>query len=97
MDKQISHNISETCKKLGIDYKSCNPNYVEYYTDAQELGQIYRDLKEAAAKLKEIAEKHNIDNIGKFLDQEVEMIERIDHNIIRLAHRLNEGNKNEDK
>lgn len=97
MDKQISHNIAEACKKLGIDYKSCNPNYVEYYTDAQELGQIYRDLKEIAAKLKDLSEKHNIDEIGKFLDREVELIERIDHDLIKLAHRLNEEKKKEEK
>ena len=96
MDKAISHGIVETCKKLGIPYKSSNPNYVEYCTDAQELGQIYRDLKEIAAKLKELAEKHNIDEIGKFLDREVELIERIDHDLIKLAHRLNQE-KNENK
>lgn len=94
MDKQISHNIVETCKKLGINYKSCNANYVEYYTDAQELAQIYRDLKESAAKLKEIAEKHNIDNIGKFLDDEVNYLEQIDHDIIKLAHQINKEIKN---
>lgn len=88
MDKQISNNIVESCKKLGIEYHSINPNYVEFISDAQQLGQIYRDLKEIASKLQTISERHEIDNIGKFLQKEIKSIEIIDHDLIKLATKL---------
>jgi len=89
MDKIISHNIVETCKKLGIPYKSCNVNYIEYYSDAQELGQIYKDLLEITGKLQEISERHHIKGWDKLLKKDIKLILYIEHDLVKLAHKLN--------
>jgi len=93
MDKQISHNVSETCKKLGITYKSCNPNYTEFTTDAQELVQIYVDLQTIEDKLNRIEERHAIDGLATILTKAIIDLGRIDHEIIRLARQLKENVK----
>ena len=86
MDKNISHLVSESCKKNGIEYKSINPNYVIFTNDAQQLVQLYKDLQQIAAKLVEISEKHNIPE----LKIDIFQLNSIDHDLIRLAQKLKE-------
>jgi len=93
MDKQISHNVSETCKKLGIPYKSCNPNYVEFTNDAQELVQIDEDLKTIVDKLNMLEERHKIDGLAEPLEKAIIELGKIDHEILRLSRRIKENDK----
>lgn len=90
MDKNISHQITESCKKLGINYKSCNPNYVEFNNDAQLLVQLYKDLFEIADKLDEISLRHDIPGLKEMIRLEIEKINDIDHDLIRLAQKIKE-------
>jgi hypothetical protein len=92
MDKNISNNIVETCKKLGIVYKSCNPNYTEFETDAQELVQIYKDLQTIEDKLARIEEKHKVDGLADIITRFIVELGTIDHEIIRLAEKIKNGN-----
>lgn len=89
MDKNISHIVSESCKKCGIDYKSINPNYVYFTSDAQLLVQLYKDLQQIAGKLEEISERHDVPGL------KVDIIEltTIDHDLIRLAQKIREEEK----
>jgi hypothetical protein len=90
MDKQISHLISESCKKCGIDYKSINPNYITFTNDAQQLVQLYKDLIQIAGKLGEIAQRHNICGLGVALEKAILKINELDHDLIRLATKIRE-------
>ena len=93
MDKIISHNIIESCKKLGIPYHSCNPNYLEFSNDAQLLGQLYKDLIEIAGKLKEISERHHINGWDKLLRKDIKLILNTEHDLVKLAKKLKEKNE----
>ncbi len=88
MDKNISHIIAESCKKCGIDYKSINPNYVAFTNDAQLLVQLYRDLMEIALDLDEIANRHDIPKLKEMIKFDIDQIESIDHDLIRMAQTL---------
>jgi len=93
MDKNISHIIDESCKKCGIDYKSCNPNYVVFTNDAQKLVQLYKDLIDIAGQLGEIAQRHNICGLNLELEKAIVQINSIDHDLIRLATQIREEEK----
>jgi len=92
MDKRISLTIVEVCKKLGIEYSSCNPNYLSMINDAKRLGEIYRDLKIISGDLTAIAERHNIEGLKDLLLDDATTIEKIDHEIIKIAKKLKEEN-----
>lgn len=89
MDKQISHLIIESCKKCGIDYKSCNPNFINFTNDAQKLVQLYKDLQQIASKLEEISERHIVPS----LKLDIVELTTIDHDLIRLAMKIKEEEK----
>ena len=89
MDKNISHIIDESCKKCGIDYKSCNPNYVVFTNDAQKLVQLYKDLIDIAGQLVEISERHDIPE----LKIDIFNLNCIDHDLIRLAEKIRKEEK----
>lgn len=88
MSHNISLTIEEVCKKLGIDYKS--PYITEYTKDAVRMSQIIRELKESLGDLQTIAEKHKIDGIGQMLLREISILDRCDHELIKLAHKIKE-------
>lgn len=96
-DKRISHSIVEACKRIGIDYASINPNYTNFYSDAKQLGKIYRDLKILAGELEEICERHKIDKLSKLLHDDILKIERVEHDLVKVAHKLQKEEKNERK
>jgi len=93
MDKNISHLITESCKKCGIDYKSVNPNFINFTNDAQQLVQLYKDLQQIAGKLIEISERHNIPALKEMIKFDVDQINAIDHDLIRLANKIKEEEK----
>ena len=88
MDKRISLTITEVCQKLGIEYSSCNPSYLEMVNDAKRLGEIILDLKIMSGDLIAIAERHDIDGLKKILTKEALEISKIDHDLIKLATRI---------
>lgn len=94
MDKNISHNISETCKKHGIVYKSVNPNYIEFTTDAQQLVQLYKDIQQIVYKLDEISLRHNIPELKEMIKFDIDKLNDIDHDLIRLSSKLIEEESN---
>jgi len=92
MDKQISHNVVRACKKLEIDYQSINPNYNTFYNDAQQLVQLYRDLKEISAQLQEISERHNLNGLDRLLKDDIEDLGKIAHDLVKLATKFKDEN-----
>jgi hypothetical protein len=93
-DKRISLTINEVCRKLGIDYQSINPNYVQLLNDAKRLGEIFRELKIIAGDLEAIADRNQVEDLKKFLHRDALKIEKIDHDLISLAKRMQDGNIN---
>lgn len=92
MDKRISLTITEVCSKLGIDYQSCNPQAITMINDAKRLGEIFIDLKVMAGDLEAIADRHQIDGLKKIIHKEALNLEKIDHDISKLAQRLKKEN-----
>jgi hypothetical protein len=90
--ERISLTIGEVCAKLGIDYCTVNPHYLEMINDAKRLGEIFRDLKIIAGDLEAIAERHQIDGLKDIIHQDALDLETIDHDIIRLAKKIKEKN-----
>jgi hypothetical protein len=90
--KRISITIAEICQKLGIDYSSVNPHYIQMIDDAKRLGEIFRDLKIIAGDLEAIAERHQVDGLKDIIHQDALDLETIDHDIIRLAKKIKEEN-----
>jgi len=94
MDKRISLTISEICQKLGITYESINPNYRQMINDAKRLGEIFRDLKIIAGDLEGIAERNNIKELKNIIHKEASAIEKIDHDIVKIAQKIKNQNVN---
>lgn len=94
-DKRISHIITEACKREGIAYTSINPNYTQFYSDAIKVGEIYRDLKILEGDLEEICERHNINELSKLLHDDILEIEKVEHDLVRVAHKLQKEKNNE--
>jgi hypothetical protein len=88
--ERISLTIGEVCAKLGIDYCTVNPHYLEMINDAKRLGEIYRDLKIIVGDLEAIADRHKIDGLKNIIHKEVLEIDKIDHDLIKLANKLKE-------
>ena len=85
----ISAIIESICKKQGINYKSANPHYTNLTKDAEELGNVYRDLKIILGKLQEIEDRHNVNpQIIDTLEKVIKEIDEADHIIIRVAKEL---------
>ncbi|MFH0806088.1 MAG: hypothetical protein V1901_04385 [Patescibacteria group bacterium] len=86
-DKNISLRILTICRKLGIDYNSPSIN-ANFINDAGRLGDIYIDLKSIAAEILEISERHNLEGLGQLLLDDIEILEKIDHDILKVARKL---------
>lgn len=93
MDKNISNLVVESCKKCGIQYSSINPNYVTFTTDAQLLVQLYKDLKQIIDKLDDISSRHDIPELKEMIKFDIDQIEAIDHDLIRLSTKIREKEK----
>ena len=98
MDKNISHIVTESCKKCGIEYKSVNPNYVEFTNDAQQLVQLYKDIQQIVYKLDEISLRHNIPALKEMIKFDIDQLNAIDHDLVRMSSKIIEAeNSNENK
>jgi hypothetical protein len=86
--ERISLIIGEVCAKVGLDYCTSNPHVLEMINDAKRLGTIFRDLKIIAGDLEAIADRHEIDGLKDIIHKEALDIEKIDHDIIRLAQKI---------
>jgi hypothetical protein len=93
MDKRISLTIMEVCQKLGIEYSSCNPKHAQMINDAKRLGEIFRDLKIIVGDLDAIADRNNVDGLKFLIHKDALQIEKIDHEIIKIAKQLMENNE----
>jgi len=90
--ERISLTIMEVCQKYGIDFDSCNPHCGQMINDAKRLGEIYRDLKIIAGDLEAIAERHQIDGLKNLIHKDALEIDKIDHELIRIANKIQEKN-----
>lgn len=86
--ERISITIGEICAKLGIDYCTVNPHYLQMINDAKRLGEIIRDLKIIAGDLEAIADRHDIDGLKNLIHEDALQIEKIDHEIVKLAKQI---------
>jgi hypothetical protein len=90
--ERISLTIGEICTKLGINYCSINPHYLEMINDAKRLGEIIINLKIIAGDPEAIADRHQIDGLKNLIHEDALKIEEIDHEIIRIAKQIKEEN-----
>jgi hypothetical protein len=90
MDKNISHLITEACRKNNIYYRSCNPNYITFSSDAQLLVQLYKDMLDIVDKLTGISDRHEIPELKKLISFDIDRINEIDHDLIRLSRKIRE-------
>jgi len=89
MDKRISLTITEVCQKLGIDYSSINPNYLQMINDAKRLGEIIFEINCLVGDLDAIFIRHNIDlNFKQTLQKDLELLHNIDHDLIKLSKKV---------
>jgi hypothetical protein len=89
-DKIISHIIVETCKREGINYKSCNSNY-DYdslINDVPKMAKVYLQLKEIIGILIEIEDRHNLNGIREKFEKVIEELNDADHLLIKLAREI---------
>jgi len=86
--KRISLTISEVCQSLGISYKSDNPAYVAMLNDARRLCSIMRELRIIAGDLEAISDRQGIKELKTFLHREAISIDKIDHDLVRMARQL---------
>ena len=84
--KNLSYLIEEICKQKGVEYHS--PNCTKIIGDACRLADIYIELKQIIGELKELEISYEIKGIGKLLEDDIEALDKIDHDIIKLAYRL---------
>jgi hypothetical protein len=93
MDKNISATIVEICKKLGIPYQSCNPNYVEFYNDAKRIGEIVMEVEGLIDELDCILIRHKVQSFTKNqIEEDLQELHRIDHDLINLAQKIKKEN-----
>jgi len=89
--KRISLTIAEVCQKYGINYTSINPDYSQLINDAKRLGEIMIDLRIIAGDLEAIAERHDIDGLKDIIRQEAFDIDKIDHELVKIATKIKEN------
>jgi hypothetical protein len=91
-NKRISLTIHEVCRKLGIEYFSCNPKYITMLNDAKRLGEIFLELKIIAGDIEAIADRHKIDGLKNLFHKDAIILSNVDHDIIRLAQKIKDKN-----
>jgi len=98
---KLSLEIVNICKQLGIEYTSVNPKATIFLQDASRLGEIYLQLKIIIGDLKEIEERHHIEGLASLFDDDIQTLNKIDHDINRVAMKIRdeqkEGTGNEKK
>ena len=93
MDKNISQIIQDACKKEGINYTSCNPNYHIFCNDAKRLGEIYLEINSLIDELDFIFNRHKIENKIRFkLEEDLKNLYSIEHDLLKLANKIKKEN-----
>ena len=88
---KVSKIINDACKKIGIEYKS--PYLDQYKEDIKTLANIYLQLKEIIGTLCSIEERYSkINHFRQVLEEDIKLLSKIDHDIIREAQELKEAN-----
>ena len=91
MDKKISHIIAEACKKEGIQYKSCNPDYVYFAEDAAKLGEYCQTILILIDKIDVILSKHKITSeFRDKINKEIADLNILEHDLIKFAQAIKE-------
>jgi hypothetical protein len=91
MDKNISQIILDCCKKEGIEYTSCNPNFVAFCNDAKRLGEIILEINVLIDELDEILSRHNVTNgFKEQIKNDLRLLHNVDHDLVKLAKRIKE-------
>jgi hypothetical protein len=93
MDKNISILITDICNKHGIKYSSVNKEVQQLYKDAKQLSEIYFQLRNIMGKLKEIGQRHNIKGLGIILEDDINKLENIEHDIMKIVKQFQELEK----
>lgn len=89
MNKNISDTIVQVCKKLGIKYQSCNPDYTAFHNDAKRIAEIVKEVEDLTYELHCILDRHNIENgIKNLIESDLKKLHEIDHDLIRFAKRI---------
>lgn len=89
MGKTISLIISEICQKYGINYTSCNKDFIEYYNDAKRLGEIIFEIESLIDELSCICDRNNIDyRLKNSIKKDLLTLHEIDHDLVKLANKI---------
>jgi len=95
MSWRISYRIEQICKSLGIDYHSKHLKKSNFHEDAIHLNNLYQQLKQIAAEIVEVADKHGLENLAKILWRDIKIIEDVDHDLARIATLINKKGNND--
>jgi hypothetical protein len=90
--EKISLIISSICKEQNIPYESANPHLVTLMEDAVKLGKIYLQIKETLGIVKEIEERHNLQDLTAKFETLIYELDKADHLIIQLAREIKNDN-----
>ncbi len=88
MHKNISKIVTDCCKKEGIAYDSVYLKHPDSLDDIYLLRDIYLQLKEIAGDLQEVSEKYNLKELATLLKDDLDMIMKADHDILRVVQKL---------
>jgi len=94
---RISYRIEMICKSLGINYHSPHLSKINFHADALRLNDLYYQLKQTVAKMVEIADKHGAEDLANILWNNIQLLEQVDHDLIKIAKIMNERGKKIDE
>ena len=90
---KISYRIEMICKELGIEYHSKHLDTKDFHRDAIKLQELFWKIKQLAAEVVEIADKHGDEDLAGFLWKDIQLLEHADHDINKLAKLMEERGK----
>ncbi len=93
MSYKISHRIETICKHLGIKYKSKYFEKSNFHVDALRLLDLYDITKQIIGEMIEIANKHGAEDLSTMLWNDINLLENVDHDIIKIAKIMDKRGK----
>jgi hypothetical protein len=90
--EKISLIINSICKELGICYNSVNPHLLSLLEDAEKVNKIYFQLKDIIEVLIEIEDRHNIKGLTKSVDEDLNLLDTVEHNLLKIAKLMRDKN-----
>lgn len=82
---RIAYRVEQVCKHLGIKWKSKYLTKSDFHKDALRLLDLYNIMKQVVGEMIEIADKHGAEDLSKMLWNDINLIENVDHDIVRIA------------